>query len=68
MHSVSYLQRLLQLKYPDLLAYITLSRMQELINHHCYVAEEYGAELTDWATGKHEKDFRVTQLPYNPVS
>lgn len=39
--SASYLQRLLQLKYPGHLAAITLSRVEELLHEHSYTAVDY---------------------------
>lgn len=36
-----YLQRLLQLKYPGHFAAITLSRVEEILHEHSYVAEDY---------------------------
>ena len=39
--SASYLQRLLQLKYPGHLAAVTLSRVEELLHEHSYIAEDY---------------------------
>ncbi|XP_068768464.1 actin-related protein 5 isoform X5 [Struthio camelus] len=43
-----YLQRLLQLKYPGHFAAITLSRMEEILHEHSYIAEDYieGSTLT----------------------
>ena len=67
LHTVCYLHRLLQLKYPGLQTHVTLSRAQELVNHHSYIALDYAAELKDWAAGRHEKDFRLIQLPYTQV-
>ncbi|KPP56896.1 actin-related protein 5-like, partial [Scleropages formosus] len=40
-HAASYLQRLLQLKYPGHAAAVTLSRMEELLHEHSYVAVDY---------------------------
>lgn len=39
--AAGYLQRLLQLKYPGHLAAITLSRMEEILHEHSYIAEDY---------------------------
>ncbi|KAL2296830.1 hypothetical protein Nmel_014881 [Mimus melanotis] len=36
-----YLQRLLQLKYPGHFAAITLSRMEEILHEHSYIAHDY---------------------------
>ena len=68
MHSVSYLHRLLQLKYPNLQAHVSLSRAQELLERHCYTALDYTGELREWASGLHDNDYRVIQLPFNQVS
>ena len=67
MHSVSYLHRLVQLKYPDLQAHLSLSRTQELLEHHCYTALDYSGELNEWASGLHDNDHSVIQLPFNQV-
>lgn len=48
---VAYLNRLLQLSRPPLLPHLTLTRAQELVHTHCYVASEYSMELQDWSTG-----------------
>lgn len=39
--AASYLQRLLQLKYPGHLAAVTLSRVEELLHEHSYTAVDY---------------------------
>uniref|UniRef100_A0A8C4PXH5 Actin related protein 5 n=1 Tax=Eptatretus burgeri TaxID=7764 RepID=A0A8C4PXH5_EPTBU len=63
-HSTAYLQRLLQLKHPALLAGITLSRVEKLAQHHCYVARDYVAELECWHDAAYsEANTRVIQLP-----
>ena len=67
LHTVCYLHRLLQLKYPGLQTHVTLSRAQELVDRHCYIALDYATELKEWAAGRHEKDFRLIQLPYTQV-
>lgn len=67
LHIVSYLARLLQLRYPALQTHITLTRAQELVNAHGYLALEYAAELRAWAEGQKDKDVRVIQLPYTQV-
>uniref|UniRef100_UPI00358F7DBC actin-related protein 5-like isoform X2 n=1 Tax=Myxine glutinosa TaxID=7769 RepID=UPI00358F7DBC len=63
-HSTAYLQRLLQLKHPALLSGITLSRVEKLAQHHCYVAHDYVAELECWHDSAYsEANTRVIQLP-----
>ncbi|MEJ1279017.1 ARP5 actin-related protein 5 [Cricetulus griseus] len=50
--AAGYLQRLLQLKYPGHLAAITLSRMEEILQEHSYIAEDYGAgDAGDYGAG-----------------
>ena len=66
-HIVSYLARLLQLKYPALQALITLSRAQELVHTHCYLALNYSEELCEWAGGEKSGHIRIIQLPYTQV-
>lgn len=58
--AASYLQRLLQLKYPGHLAAITLSRMEELLHEHSYTAVDYheGTECAN--THKHNIDTFTT--------
>ncbi len=69
MQTVGYLQRVLQLKYPDLQNFITLSRAKEILYCHSYVPLDYREELKKWATPTHaqELDYRSIQLPFNQV-
>lgn len=46
--AASYLQRLLQLKYPGHLAAITLSRVEELLHEHSYTAVDYHEGTLYW--------------------
>ncbi|KAJ8257970.1 hypothetical protein GJAV_G00191710 [Gymnothorax javanicus] len=65
-HAASYLQRLLQLKYPGHLAAVTLSRMEELLHEHCYIAEDYQEELEKWRSPEfYEREVHRLQLPYS---
>ena len=43
----SYLQRLLQLRYPPLQGLLTVSRTQELVETHCYVSSDYMQDLRE---------------------
>nr|XP_048296875.1 actin-related protein 5 [Myodes glareolus] len=64
--AASYLQRLLQLKYPGHLAAITLSRMEEILQEHSYIAEDYGAELQKWrCPDYYENNVHKMQLPFS---
>ncbi|XP_054269700.1 actin-related protein 5 [Macrosteles quadrilineatus] len=64
-HITSYLHRLLQLKYPAHFAAITLSRAEELLHEHCFIAEDYKEELNRWSNEDHYEDnVRCVQLPY----
>lgn len=67
MQTAGYLQRLLQLKYPDLQAQITLSCAQEILHHHSYLALDYREELEAWTPPNRQSDYRIIQLPYNQV-
>ena len=69
MQTVGFLQRLLQFKYPDLQTHVTLSRSKEILQHHCYLALQYGEELQKWATPTDNSilDYRLIQLPFNQV-
>ncbi|XP_038605969.1 actin-related protein 5 [Tachyglossus aculeatus] len=64
--SAIYLQRLLQLKYPGHLAAITLSRMEEILHEHSYIAEDYGEELQKWKSAEYYEDnVHKMQLPFS---
>ncbi|KAE8576542.1 hypothetical protein XENTR_v10004231 [Xenopus tropicalis] len=65
-HSVTYLQRLLQLKYPGHVPAITLSRMEEILHEHCYVPEDYIDELRKWrCPDYYEENVHKMQLPFS---
>ncbi|XP_066500287.1 actin-related protein 5 [Hoplias malabaricus] len=65
-HTAAYMQRLLQLKYPAHQAAITPSRMEELLHHHCYVAEDYQQELEKWRSAEfYEEEVHRMQLPFS---
>ncbi|KAM6977727.1 actin-related protein 5 [Aplochiton taeniatus] len=65
-HVLSYLQRLLQLKYPGHLAAVTLSRMEELLHQHSYAAINYHEELEKWRSpGFYEREVHRMQLPFS---
>ena len=49
-----YLRQLLQLKYPNQSSALNLSRAQELLSGHSYMAVDYFDELRKWQS----KDFR----------
>ncbi|XP_071331791.1 actin-related protein 5 [Trachinotus anak] len=64
--AASYLQRLLQLKYPGHLAAITLSRMEELLHEHSYTAVDYHEELEKWRNPEfYEREVHRMQLPFS---
>ncbi|XP_072223366.1 actin-related protein 5 [Leuresthes tenuis] len=64
--AASYLQRLLQLKYPGHLAAITLSRMEELLHEHSYAAVDYHDELEKWRSPEfYEREVHRMQLPFS---
>ncbi|XP_026222598.1 actin-related protein 5 [Anabas testudineus] len=64
--AASYLQRLLQLKYPGHLAAITLSRMEELLHEHSYTAVDYHEEMEKWRSPEfYEREVHRMQLPFS---
>uniref|UniRef100_A0A3P8WW16 Actin-related protein 5 n=1 Tax=Cynoglossus semilaevis TaxID=244447 RepID=A0A3P8WW16_CYNSE len=64
--AASYLQRLLHLKYPGHLASITLSRMEELLHEHSYIAVDYQEELEKWRSPAfYEQEVHRMQLPFS---
>uniref|UniRef100_G1PD23 Actin-related protein 5 n=1 Tax=Myotis lucifugus TaxID=59463 RepID=G1PD23_MYOLU len=64
--AAGYLQRLLQLKYPGHLAAITLSRMEEILHEHSYIAEDYVEELQKWrCPDYYENNVHKMQLPFS---
>ena len=67
LHTVSYLHRLLQLKYPGLQTHVTLTRAQEILNSHGFLALDYPTEMREWAAGSHDDLYRIIQLPYSQV-
>ncbi|XP_041369195.1 actin-related protein 5-like [Gigantopelta aegis] len=65
-HVDSFLQRILQLKYPGHFAQISLTRAEEMIQEHSYLAVDYLSELEDWLSPEvFEAHVRKIQLPYN---
>src|SRR5690349_15341429 len=44
-HMITYMHRLLQLKYPVHVNNITLSRVEELLHNHCSIAYDYKDSL-----------------------
>lgn len=63
---ISFLHRLLQLKYPVHLNAISLSRIEWLLHTHCSIAYDYMEELKKWSTLEfYEKNVKKIQLPYN---
>ncbi|KAH8382852.1 hypothetical protein KR009_005587 [Drosophila setifemur] len=68
-HIITYLFRLMQMKYPVHLTAITISRMEKLVHEHCHIATDYKEELTKWANlDYYEENIMKIQLPYNAVT
>ncbi|KAL1139299.1 hypothetical protein AAG570_006285 [Ranatra chinensis] len=68
-HMISYLHKLLQLKYPAHFAAITLSRAEELLHQHCNIVEDYSSELNSWSDGDfYDRNVLCIQLPYSAGS
>lgn len=63
-----YMQRLLQLKHPHHATQITLSRAQELVHSHGFIATDYSKELEEWSSSDYYDDnVHKIQLPYAQV-
>ncbi|ESP04525.1 hypothetical protein LOTGIDRAFT_136147, partial [Lottia gigantea] len=68
-HLDTFMQRLLQLKYPGHFTSITLSRCEGLLRDHCYLATDYLSELSQWtSTEYYTENVHKIQLPYVTVS
>jgi actin-related protein 5 len=64
-HMLTYMHRLMQLKYPMHVNNITLSRIEELFHEHCSISYDYMDDLKKWATHDYyEKKIKKIQLPY----
>ncbi|KAK6630410.1 hypothetical protein RUM43_014755 [Polyplax serrata] len=64
-HIINYLHRLLQLKYPAHVNAITISRAEELVHDHTFIALDYQEELKKWAEPVHyDENVHIIQLPY----
>ncbi|XP_030373567.1 actin-related protein 5 [Scaptodrosophila lebanonensis] len=68
-HIITFLFRLMQMKYPVHLNAITISRMEKLVHEHCHIAIDYKEELLKWAhVDYYDAQIMKIQLPYNPVT
>lgn len=62
---ITFLHKILQLKYPAHAAAITLSRAEELLHSICEVTSDYKAELSKWTDHDYyESNTKKIQLPY----
>lgn len=67
-HMITYMHRLLQLKYPIHVNNITLSRVEELLHDHCSISYDYKESLKQWALHDYyEKNVKKIQLPFSQV-
>lgn len=65
-HVISFLHRILQLKYPSHSTAISLSRAEELVHTVCLVALNYKEELKRWTDSDYyEQNTKIIQLPYS---
>ncbi|KAK3866878.1 hypothetical protein Pcinc_027620 [Petrolisthes cinctipes] len=70
-HLTRFLWRWLQLRFPQHLNAITLSRAEEILHAHMYIAEDYMNEIVQWGNiDYYEQYVRRIQLPFvaAPVS
>ncbi|XP_030760914.1 actin-related protein 5 [Sitophilus oryzae] len=64
-HIISFLHRILQLKYPSHATSITLSRAEELLCRLCKIAVDYRVELSKWANPDYYEEHVIKiQLPF----
>lgn len=64
-HILTYMHRLMQLKYPMHVNNITLSRVEELLHDHCSISYDYMGDLKKWATHDYyDAHIKKIQLPY----
>lgn len=62
---ITFLHRILQLKYPAHATSVTLSRAEELLHSICEVASDYREEIVKWTDHDYyEKNTKRIQLPY----
>ncbi|XP_063829251.1 actin-related protein 5 [Ostrinia nubilalis] len=62
---ISYLHKLLQLKYPVHVNAITMSRIEEILHEHCSIALDYQEEIRKWASPDYyEANVKRIQLPF----
>lgn len=63
--AVEFMLKLLQLKYPNFPTKLTLLQAQSLLWDHCYVAQDYAAEVGCMLDRTHIKNAdRTIQFPY----
>jgi actin-related protein 5 len=63
--AIEFMLKLLQLKYPAFPSKLTLLQAQTLVWDHCYVAQDYGADVACILDRTHLKDAdRTIQFPY----
>lgn len=64
-HMITYMYRLLQLKYPVHINAITLSRIEELLHEHSSIVVNYIDDLKKWASFDfYEENVKKIQLPF----
>lgn len=64
-HMITYMYRLLQLKYPVHVNAITLSRVEELLHEHSSIVVNYIDDLKKWASIEfYEENVKKIQLPF----
>lgn len=65
-HMITYMHRLLQLKYPVHTTAVTLSRIEWMLHNHCSVAVDYMESLRQWASYEYyEQNVKKIQLSFN---
>ncbi|KAL2923146.1 Actin-related protein 5 [Bienertia sinuspersici] len=67
-HVTDYMKQLLSLKYPQHMAKLTWEKVEDLKMEHCYIAQDYAAEVKLYQneTKEAEEKTRCWQLPFTP--
>lgn len=64
-HMITFMHRLLQLKYPVHVNALTVSRAEELLHEHAEVAVDYAQQLRLWSQlAYYESHVKLFQLPF----
>ncbi|XP_055390427.1 actin-related protein 5 isoform X2 [Condylostylus longicornis] len=64
-HMISFLHKILQLKYPVHVNAISISRIEDLLHKYCSVVSDYTESLKNWSNlDYYEENVKKIQLPF----